>query len=94
MIGSLGWMEIAIILILALLVVGPKGLPKLGKSIGRAIRDFKREASELKDAVEFEIDEDDRKEEQRKKKRKKKRVSSTGDKPASDSPKPESSDKS
>jgi sec-independent protein translocase protein TatA len=61
MIGSLGWMELTIILIIALLVVGPRGLPKLGRSMGKALREFKREARELKEAVEFEIDEEERK---------------------------------
>jgi Tat protein translocase TatB subunit len=79
MIGSLGWMEITIIIILALLVVGPKGLPKLGKSIGKALRDFKREARELKDAIELEADEEDRREVSKKKKRKKKKAEVQGE---------------
>lgn len=62
MVGPIGWMELTIILIIALLVVGPRGLPKLGRSIGRALREFKKEATELKQAVEFEIDEEERKE--------------------------------
>lgn len=74
MLGPIGWPELTIIVILALLIVGPKGLPKLGKSVGKAIRDFKREANELKQAVEFEIDEEDRKEEVKKKKKKKRPV--------------------
>ena len=74
MIGSIGWMELTIILIIALLVVGPRGLPKLGRSIGRALREFKKEARELKEAVDFEIDEEERKEaeERRRKQRVKK----------------------
>lgn len=60
MIGSLGWMEMAVILVVALLVVGTNGLPKLGKSIGKALRDFKREANELKSAVEIELEEEER----------------------------------
>jgi sec-independent protein translocase protein TatA len=71
MIGSLGWMEITVIAILALLLVGPKGLPKLGKSLGKAIRDFKREANELKSAVELEVEEEEWREEQEKKKKQK-----------------------
>jgi sec-independent protein translocase protein TatA len=72
MIGSLGWMELAIILIIALLVVGPKGLPKLGRSIGKAMREFKKEAQDLKSAVEFEIDEEERKETEAKRRLKQK----------------------
>lgn len=77
MIGSLGWMEITVIAILALLIVGPKGLPKLGKSLGKAIRDFKREANELKSAVELEVEEDDRREEQERKKKKTQKAEET-----------------
>lgn len=68
MIGTLGWMEITIIIIIALLFVGPKKLPKMARSAGKAIRNFKKEAKELKDAVEFEIDEDERKEKAQEKK--------------------------
>jgi sec-independent protein translocase protein TatA len=34
-------MEIAIVLIIALVVFGPKRLPELGKSLGRGIQEFK-----------------------------------------------------
>ena len=85
MIGSLGWMEITIIIVLALLVVGPKGLPKLGRSVGKAIRDFKREARELKDAVELEADEEERREEAEKRKRRKKRPAAKKEKSAAES---------
>ncbi len=39
--GNIGPMEIAIVLIIALLVFGPKRLPELGKSLGKGIREFK-----------------------------------------------------
>ena len=38
---SIGPMEIAIVLIIALLVFGPKRLPDLGHSLGRGMREFK-----------------------------------------------------
>ena len=42
MIPSVGPMEIGIVLVVALLVFGPKRLPELGRSLGSGIRDFGR----------------------------------------------------
>lgn len=47
MLGRLGPMEIAVIVLIALIVFGPRQLPKLGKSIGEAIREFRGVAKEL-----------------------------------------------
>ena len=38
---NIGPMEIAIVLIIALIVFGPKRLPELGKSLGRGIQEFR-----------------------------------------------------
>lgn len=38
---SIGPMEIAIVLIIALVVFGPRKLPELGSSLGKGIREFK-----------------------------------------------------
>jgi sec-independent protein translocase protein TatA len=38
---NIGPAELAIVLIIALIVFGPKRLPELGKSLGRGIREFK-----------------------------------------------------
>ncbi|MGB4705577.1 MAG: TatA/E family twin arginine-targeting protein translocase, partial [Candidatus Saccharicenans sp.] len=53
--GSIGLPELIIILIIALLVFGPKKLPEVGKSVGRAIREFKKASDELRSKVEEEI---------------------------------------
>jgi len=42
MLGSLGAPELIVIFIVALLVFGPSKLPELGKSLGEAIRGFKK----------------------------------------------------
>ena len=39
--GSIGWQGIVVILIILLLVFGPKRLPEMGRSLGRGMREFK-----------------------------------------------------
>ena len=46
----LGFAEIAIILVVALLIFGPKKLPQLGDALGKAIRNFKKGAEAPDDA--------------------------------------------
>jgi TatA/E family protein of Tat protein translocase len=46
--GQLGFSEMLIIFIVALLVFGPKKLPELGKSLGKGIREFRKATDELK----------------------------------------------
>ena len=40
MLSSIGPLEIGIVLVIVLLIFGPKKLPELGSSLGRGIRDF------------------------------------------------------
>ena len=46
MFGSIGMPELIVIFVIALLVFGPSKLPDLGKSLGEAIRGFKKAVSE------------------------------------------------
>jgi len=39
--GNIGPMELVVVLVIALVVLGPKRLPEAGKSIGKGIREFK-----------------------------------------------------
>jgi sec-independent protein translocase protein TatA len=39
--ANIGPMEIALVLVIALVVFGPKRLPELGRSVGKGIREFK-----------------------------------------------------
>jgi TatA/E family protein of Tat protein translocase len=53
--GPLGWQETLAIFVLALLLFGPKKLPELGKTIGKAIAEFRRASTELKSTWEREM---------------------------------------
>lgn len=48
MFGSLGFPEILFILVLALIVFGPRRLPEIGRTIGRALGEFRRATGDLK----------------------------------------------
>jgi sec-independent protein translocase protein TatA len=54
----IGPWEIAIVLVLALLIFGPRKLPELGSSLGRSINGFKKGLKETKDDVQSAIKED------------------------------------
>ena len=49
--GTIGGMEIFIILVAALVIFGPKKLPEMGRSLGKAIREFKSAGSDLQDEL-------------------------------------------
>ena len=51
---GLGMTEILMILAIALIVVGPKKLPELAKTLGRAMGEFKRSAQDLKRSMDIE----------------------------------------
>ena len=53
---SLGAPEIIVILIIALVVFGPRKLPELGKSIGQGLREFRRSTSAVTDELRREMD--------------------------------------
>lgn len=54
--GKIGIWELLVILVIVLIIFGPKALPKLGKSVGKTIGSFKKGLSEDDD------DEDDEQE--------------------------------
>ncbi|MES2208763.1 MAG: twin-arginine translocase TatA/TatE family subunit [Chloroflexota bacterium] len=50
-IGNLGPTELIIILVIALLVLGPGKLPEVGTALGKGIREFRKAASDVKEAA-------------------------------------------
>lgn len=55
MFGPLGMPEIIMIFIVGLLLFGPRKMPQLGRSIGRALGEFRRASNEFKRTVEDEV---------------------------------------
>lgn len=55
MIGSLGIPELLFILVLALLVFGPRKLPEIGRTLGKALGEFRRATSDLKRTLDVEM---------------------------------------
>ena len=53
--GSLGLPEIAFIVILALLIFGPKKLPEIGRTVGKGMAEFRRATDELKRSINTEL---------------------------------------
>jgi len=49
---GIGMPELILIAVVALIVLGPKRLPDLAKSMGRAMREFKKATSELKETLQ------------------------------------------
>lgn len=53
--GPLGYPEMVFIFVLALLLFGPKKLPELGRTLGKAMTEFRRASSELKATFDREM---------------------------------------
>jgi TatA/E family protein of Tat protein translocase len=51
----MGMPEMVMIFVVALLVFGPKKLPEIGKSLGRAMHEFKQSTNEFKNKLENEV---------------------------------------
>ncbi len=60
MIGSFGWQELILILLIVLLLFGAKRLPEVARSVGKALGEFKKGTKETKK----ELDEEEEKKEE------------------------------
>ena len=50
---DIGAPELILVLVVALIVLGPKRLPEMGQSLGRSLREFRHAISETTDAVKI-----------------------------------------
>lgn len=55
---SLGWPEVLLILLAAIIIFGPKKIPELGSALGKTLRGFKEEVSTPSEEEEKEYDHD------------------------------------
>ena len=59
---GVGLPEVTVILILALLIFGPKKLPELGKQLGKTLKSLKKASNEFQNEIDQVINEEDKKE--------------------------------
>lgn len=57
---GIGMPELVVILVVALLVLGPKRLPEVARSIGRAVAEFRRQSTEVMEELQTQLDVEDR----------------------------------
>jgi Tat protein translocase TatB subunit len=55
---NIGPQELILILIVALVVVGPQRLPELGRTIGKALREFRKIQDDVKDTIKFDLNDE------------------------------------
>ena len=60
MFGPIGFPEMLIIAVVALIFFGPRKLPELGRSLGKGISEFKRASNELRQTLDDEIRDEER----------------------------------
>ncbi|HLA76399.1 MAG TPA: twin-arginine translocase TatA/TatE family subunit [Vicinamibacteria bacterium] len=58
MFGPLGGPEIFLILVVALIIFGPRKLPEIGKSMGRMLAEFRKASNDFKRTLEDEVEAD------------------------------------
>lgn len=56
--GSFGWQELLIILVIVLLIFGPRNLPKLGRIFGKSVKEFRGAATKMSESMDDEDDEE------------------------------------
>jgi sec-independent protein translocase protein TatB len=56
---NIGPAELIVIFLVALLIVGPKRLPEIGRTIGKAMRELRKASDDFRQHLDFDLDDDD-----------------------------------
>ena len=57
--NNIGGTEFVIVLVVALILLGPKRLPEIGEAVGRTLRKFRAASREIRDEIDIMRDIDD-----------------------------------
>ncbi|MDQ3990905.1 MAG: twin-arginine translocase TatA/TatE family subunit [Actinomycetota bacterium] len=55
---SLGIGEILVLVLIALIVFGPRRLPEIGRTVGRSLREFRRASSEFRSQLDMDLEDE------------------------------------
>ena len=56
---NIGPTELLVILLIALIVFGPKRLPEVGRTVGKSLREFRKATTDIKNELNLGLDDDD-----------------------------------
>ena len=56
---NVGPTELIVILLIALIVFGPKRLPEVGRTVGKSLREFRKASQDLRDELNLNLDDED-----------------------------------
>ena len=53
---NVGWPELLVVLVIALVIFGPKRLPDMGRQLGKGLREFRKATSEIQDHFDLSLE--------------------------------------
>ena len=56
---NIGPTELIVVLVIALVVFGPRRLPEVGRTVGKSLREFRKASQELRNELSLDLDDDD-----------------------------------
>jgi sec-independent protein translocase protein TatA len=59
LIGTPGWQELLLILLIVLIIFGPRKLPEVAEAIGKSIQKFKKASREVQQEIKTSVEEEE-----------------------------------